>query len=722
MASITRSVVIHGHFYQPPREDPWLEELELQPSAAPYHDWNARVEAECYRTVVAARILGREGRIREVLNTLSFISFNFGPTLLEWMEGAAVRTYEAVLQADRLSRQRNGGHGNAMAQAYHHTILPLASRREKVTEVRWGILDFRRRFGRDPAGMWLPETAVDTETLDVLAQEGIAFTIVAPHQVERVPGYGLPGLYRTVNGRSIALFVYDGSLSHDVAFGHLLKDADEWVARIVERPEGGDGTPDKVSGPGRPSGEPGTEPVNNAPESNDASPSSPRRLVCLATDGETYGHHHRFGEMALAAAIQGLRSRPGISLENFAGFLAHSPPREEVTLVEPTSWSCAHGVERWRSNCGCKMDPGKDTQQEWRSGLREAMEWLAGEIHGIFEAEAPALLDGDPWAIRNEYGRVVAGFDDMHGFLQDRVSPSASPPDRVRAAELLELERNALRLFTSCGWFFDDLAGIEPLQILRYAVRALDLSGPARERLENGFISRLRLTCSNEDPPRDGATILLEEVTPAFPPHVGVSGGAVAMRRVGREIPDISGLGVEVEPSGRVRILEKRTGRPFLLSVEVDGNNPPDFQIRVRELMDEASGGSGTSAEYLLEVADLPEAFRVPLEELLLRDALRLWVDPEAQSSALMGTARVESVLGGALIAAVRELEAQDSDHVPEEKTLCRIRELALLHARRRLPVPFDAQTDFSRILNAASPERREALAALRTPLGFVQT
>jgi alpha-amylase/alpha-mannosidase (GH57 family) len=722
MPSINRSVVIHGHFYQPPREDPWLEELEAQPSAAPFHDWNARVEAECYRTVVAARILGRGGRVREILNTLSSISFNFGPTLLEWMEGSAVRTYEAVLQADRLSRQGNRGHGNAMAQAYHHTILPLASRREKVTEVRWGILDFQRRFGREPAGMWLPETAVDAETLDVLAQEGIAFTIVAPHQVERAPDYGLPGLYRTVSGRSIALFVYDGPLSHDVAFGQLLKDADEWVNRLVGRSEGGDGPLDEASGPARSSGAQGTQSIQSAPGANDGSPPSPRRLVSLATDGETYGHHHRFGEMALAAAIRGLRSRPGISIENFASFLAHSPPQEEVTLVEPTSWSCAHGVERWRSNCGCKMDPGKNTQQEWRSGLREAMEWLAGEIHGIYEAESPSLLDGDPWAIRNEYGRVVAGFDDIHEFLQERVSPSSPPSHRVRAAELLELERNALRLFTSCGWFFDDLAGIEPLQILRYAVRALDLSGPARERLEQGFVSRLGATCSNEDPPRDGATIFLQDVKPAIPPHVGVAGGAAAMRRVGREIPDLSGLGVDVEPGGRVRVFERRTGRRFLLAVEVDGSNPRDFKIRVRELMHEMGGGSEMSGEYLLEVADLPEAFRVPLEELLLRDALRRWVDPEAQDSALMGTAHTESVLAGALIAAVRELEVQDSEHVPEEMTLSHIRELALLHVRRRLPIPFDAQTDFDRTLNAASPKRREALAALRSPLGFVQT
>jgi len=258
MSPSIRSVVIHGHFYQPPREDPWLEELEAQVSAAPYHDWNARVEAECYRTVVAARIPGGDGRIRAILNTLRFISFNFGPTLLEWMETAAPDTYRSILEADEFSRKRNSGHGNAIAQAYHHTILPLASRRDKITEVRWGVEDFRRRFRRDPAGMWLPETAVDAETLDVLAHEGLAFTILAPHQVDPVPKGGLPGLYRTKSGRSIALFIYDGPLAHDVAFGPLLKDAKAWAARMAGDSEekGGKGGaektgPDPLSSVGR---------------------------------------------------------------------------------------------------------------------------------------------------------------------------------------------------------------------------------------------------------------------------------------------------------------------------------------------------------------------------------------------------------------------------------------------------------------------------------------
>ncbi|MBT8398087.1 MAG: DUF3536 domain-containing protein, partial [Gemmatimonadetes bacterium] len=366
MTTSTRSVVIHGHFYQPPREDPWLETVETQPSAAPHHDWNQRVEKECYRAVVAARVPGREGRINKIVNVLDHISFNFGPTLLEWMETEAPRTYRSILSADATSAHAHRGHGNAIAQAYHHTILPLASRREKVSEVRWGIADFRRRFGRDPAGMWLPETAVDAVTLDVLAQEGIAFTIVAPRQVEDPPPHGLPGLYKTAGGRSVALFVYNGPLSHGVAFGPLLKDSEKWEEDML----GHDGDDE---------------------------------LISIATDGETYGHHYRFGEMALAAVLERLHENPRARVENFSSFLARHPAEHEVTLVEPSSWSCSHGVDRWRSDCGCKMAPELDTQQEWRTGLRDALDWLATGIHQIYEVEAPAFL-GDPWAARDRYG------------------------------------------------------------------------------------------------------------------------------------------------------------------------------------------------------------------------------------------------------------------------------------------------------------------------------
>src|SRR5205814_7704315 len=413
------------------------------PSAAPYHDWNQRIERESYRAVVAARVYAPDGRIAQIVNTLVSISFNFGATLLEWLEREAPETYAAVLEADRASRARHAGHGNAIAMPYHHVIMPLASRRDKVTEVRWGIADFRRRFGRDPEGMWLPETAVDPETLDVLAAEGIAFTILAPHQVEHAPADGSAGRYRTPGGRSIALVVYDGGISHDVAFGPLLKDAAAWAERLLA--------------PGKRGSE--------------------RRLVAVATDGETYGHHHKFGEVALAWVLRDLERRRDVRVENFAAFLARHRAEQEVKLVAPTSWSCAHGVERWRADCGCRMAPERPTQQRWRAPLREALDWLAGELHARFEREGGALFD-DPWAARDAYGT-------------DRTADG-------RARELLEMERNALRMFTSCGWFFDDIAGIETMQLLRYAARAIELAGADAPRLEAGVLERLARAPSNQ--------------------------------------------------------------------------------------------------------------------------------------------------------------------------------------------------------------------------------
>ena len=457
-----RSIVIHGHFYQPPREDPWLNQVAAEPSAAPYHDWNERIERESYRAVVAARVYAPDGRIAHIVNTLASISFNFGATLLEWLERETPGTYAAVLEADRASRARHAGHGNAIAMPYHHVIMPLASRRDKITEVRWGIADFRRRFGRGPEGMWLPETAVDPETLDVLAAEGIAFTILAPHQVEQAPADGSAGRYRTSGGRSIALFVYDGAISHDVAFGSLLKDASAWAERLLA--------------PGKRGHE--------------------RRLVAVATDGETYGHHHKFGEVALAWVLRELERRRDARVENFAAFLARHRPEQEVKLVAPTSWSCAHGVERWRADCGCRMAPERSTQQRWRAPLREALDWLAGELHARFEQEGGALF-ADPWAARDAYGT-------------DRTADG-------RARELLEMERNALRMFTSCGWFFDDIAGIETIQILRYAARAIELAGADAPRLEAGVLERLARAQSNERAEGTGRDVYLNHVKRRVP-------------------------------------------------------------------------------------------------------------------------------------------------------------------------------------------------------------
>lgn len=624
-----------------------METVETQPSAKPHHDWNERIEEECYRAVVAARIPGAEGRISGIMNTLEFISFNFGPTLLDWLEKERPGTYRAILEADARSAARLGGHGNAIAQAYHHTILPLASQRDKISEVRWGISDFRRRFGRDPQGMWLPETAVDGATLDVLAQEGIAFTIVSPHQVKTPPPAGLPGLYRTPEGRSVALFVYDGPLSHGVAFGPLLKDADQWTLDVV----------------------------GMSPET--------QRLVSIATDGETYGHHHRFGEMALAAVIENLRNEFDVEVENFSSFLSRNPPEHEVELVEPSSWSCSHGIERWRSDCGCKMDPGTDTQQEWRPGLRDALEWLASEIHRVFESEGSAFFD-DPWATRNDAGP---------GMETEAVDP--------RALELLDLERQALRLFTSCGWFFDDLAGIEPIQVLRYAAKAIELLGPEREGIEKEFLARLDSAVSNEDPPRTGRSIFLEEAMPRVPAHLRVAAGAALWDAViesaqrpesGAQTPGIPGYQTEVRPAGVVLVSHTKTDRQWLIETEVRRPSLGTGAVAVRCL-------SGDDPAEALDLTDIPDGFKTPIT-LTLKEAV-----PD---------------LGDTLVSAVALLgrEGKGENGLSEEQ-IKRVRDLSDLHILLGEPIPFDAQTIFFRTLSEAPPLVAERLAPLREPLGF---
>jgi alpha-amylase/alpha-mannosidase (GH57 family) len=474
MTAARRSVVVHGHFYQPPREDPWTDEVPREISAAPLHDWNQRIHDECYRAVVAAHVLDAAGRIAAVVNTLEWISWDAGPTLLRWMARETPDTYRAFLEGDARSAARLG-HGNAMASPYHHLILPLATPKDRVTEVRWGIADFRRRFGREPEGMWLPEAAVDTETLEVLAGAGIAFTVLGPGQVSAVPRDGLPGRVRLPSGRAIAVFVYDGALSHEVAFGDLLLDAGAWVRRMAADPGG-------------------------------------RRLVALATDGETFGHHRRWGDMALAAAVSVMRDHPAVRTDNFASFLSHNPPVEDIEIVEPSSWSCVHGVERWRADCGCRVDTTKPKAQAWRAVLRDALDELATSLHALFEGDA-GLFFADPWAGRDAYGTVLdQGVAAVRRFVDEHATRMLTDEEAGRVLDLLEMERHALSMFTSCGWFFDDLAGLEPLQVLRYAARAIDLARAPGAAWEERLRERLAHAASVDPGKGDGRKLWDTEV------------------------------------------------------------------------------------------------------------------------------------------------------------------------------------------------------------------
>jgi alpha-amylase/alpha-mannosidase (GH57 family) len=494
-----RYICIHGHFYQPPRENPSLEAIELQDSAYPYHDWNERITAECYAPNAVSRVQDSDNHILQLMNNYAQISFNFGPTLLSWLKAKAGKVYDAILEADRLSQKSFSGHGSAIAQGYNHMILPLANRRDKVTQVKWGIRDFESRFGRKPEGMWLPETAVDTETLEVLAENGIKFTILAPRQAKRVRA--LTGTkWEDVSGsridpsraylaelpsrKKINLFFYDGPISQAVAFEGLLNDGKRFADRLMG------GFSDKREGP---------------------------QLVHIATDGESYGHHHHYGEMALSSALHQIEESKVAKLTNYGEFLEKHPPDQRVEIIDNSSWSCVHGVERWRSNCGCNSG-GTSWNQEWRAPLRAALDWLRDQLAPIFENELSSLLR-DPWAARDEYIRVILdrSAESRASFFADHSVRPLSEAEEVKALRLLEMQRHALLMYTSCGWFFDELSGLETVQVIHYAGRALQLAEECcAKNLESQFLEQLAKAKSNLSEHGDGAKIYEKWVKPAF--------------------------------------------------------------------------------------------------------------------------------------------------------------------------------------------------------------
>jgi alpha-amylase/alpha-mannosidase (GH57 family) len=502
-----RYICIHGHFYQPPRENPWLETVETQDSAAPYHDWNERVTAECYAPNGAARIVNAENRIVRILNNYGRISFNFGPTLLSWLEVNANRVYRMILDAEANSQKRFGGHGSAMAQVYNHVILPLTSTRDRITQIRWGIADFERRFQRKPEGMWLPETAVDTESLDLLAAEGIKFVVLAPHQCSRIrslneneavqltlentgrpenerwvetPNASVdttrPYLVQLKDDRSIAVFFYNGQISRAIAFEGLLNSGETFAQRLMA----------------------GFSDANNNTQ-----------LVHIATDGESYGHHHRYGEMALAWVLRHIEDEAQAQLTNYGQFLEKFPPQFEAQIVENTSWSCVHGIERWRSNCGCNGGhPGWN--QQWRAPLRAALDGLRDGVAPLVRERASELFR-DLDAARNAYIGVILDRGTADTFLAAHATHELSPAERVAALQLMELERNAMLMYTSCGWFFDDLSGIETVQVIAYAGRVLHLAeilfGKKGAALESDFTATLEHAQSNVTAQGNGAQI-----------------------------------------------------------------------------------------------------------------------------------------------------------------------------------------------------------------------
>jgi alpha-amylase/alpha-mannosidase (GH57 family) len=580
-----RYLCVHGHFYQPPRQNPWLEEVEAESSAAPFHDWNERITAECYAPNAAARIVDGEGRVLEIHNNYTQISFNFGPTLLAWLEQYDPTTYQEIIAADRLSRASRDGHGNAIAQPYNHVIMPLANRRDKVTQVVWGSSDFQRRFGRTPEGMWLPETAVDLETLDILAQHGTRFTILSPFQAKRVR---MPGdktwsdasngridpsrPYRCLlpSGREIALFFYDGPIAEAIAFDGVLARGEMLIERLMG------GFHDRRNH---------------------------TQLMHVATDGETYGHHYRFGEMALAYTLSTIARKHMATLTNYGQYLERFPPDQMVEIAEHTSWSCVHGVERWRGDCGCQTGGKPGWHQRWRKPLRDALDWLRDHLAQLFEDEGRELLS-DPWAARDSYITVILerSHASIERFFQQQARRRLSDAEVVQALKLLEMQRHALLMYTSCAWFFAEISGLETVQMLAFAARAIQL---AREvsglELESGFLERLAEAPSNlPEVTKNGRDVYLKLVRPMVATLRTVIADYAISALIEPDLPQqtlgvyaIQEVGAHRESrgsftltTGRVRVQSELIGESLQAICTALGSDGHDFRCSVKGYVD----------------------------------------------------------------------------------------------------------------------------------------
>lgn len=496
-------LTIHGHFYQPPRENPWLESIELQDSASPYHDWNERINVECYNPNSVSKIVDSKNRILDVVNNYELISYNFGPTLLSWMEEFAPLAYERVIKADIESVVDRGGHGNAIAQVYNHMIMPLANEKDKQTQVIWGIKDFEARFGRKPEGMWLAETAVDDDTLRVLVENGIKYTVLSPYQALKIkkfkekdwvdvswgnidPARAYRYYIKSTSGPYIDLFFYDGAISKSVAFDEILKDGNKFIRRLKE------GATDNRDYEGQ--------------------------LVNIATDGESYGHHTKFGDMALSYVLRVRAKEEGFTLVNYAQFLEKFPPEVEVDIKQASSWSCFHGVGRWKEDCGCSTGGHPGWNQKWRKPLRDALDYLRDELVSVFEKEAKNYLK-KPWDARNNYIDVILDRSEMtiKKFQKENFVKDLSEEQKVKAMELLEMQRQAMLMYTSCGWFFSEISGIETTQIMKYAARAMQLAQVfSKKDLEKRFLEILSEAKSNFEQFGSGKEIFEKFVKPSI--------------------------------------------------------------------------------------------------------------------------------------------------------------------------------------------------------------
>lgn len=487
-------VCIHGHFYQPPRENPWLNRVEVQDSAYPFHDWNERITAECYSRNSAARILDGDGRIQDIINNYAKISFNFGPTLLQWMKLQAPDVYEAILEADRISQQQFSGHGSAIAQAYNHLIVPLANARDQETQIVWGIRDFEDRFKRYPEGMWLPETAVNTETLEVLARHNIKFTILSPYQALKVRKIGTkqwkdatgakvdprrPYQCKLPSGNEIALFFYDGPVSQGIAFEGLLNNGAAFSDRLVDQLDFDTDEP---------------------------------QIMHIATDGESYGHHHRYGEMGLSYCLHHIENHSDASLTVYGEFLEKYPLEYEAKVIENTAWSSTPHLERWSDEGGGNTGGRPEWHQRWRKPLRAAFDWLRDTVNPIYEEQMQSF-GADPWRVRDEYIEIVLdrSRENVNHFIAKHTDRQLSDAEKINFLKLLEIQHHAMLMYTSCGWFFDEVTGIETMQDILYAARVLQLMEDVSDTSYEGHFLDLLAQAESNIPEHQNAAVAYEK-------------------------------------------------------------------------------------------------------------------------------------------------------------------------------------------------------------------
>lgn len=673
-----RAVCIHGHYYQPPREHPWLGVLEPEPTAAPDHDWNERILRECYAPNGAARLLDARGRLRGVVDNYAWTSFNVGPTLDAWMAAHAPHVIDALVRGDRDSRERTG-HGNAWAQAYNHPILPLCTPRDVRTQVRWGVRAFELRYGRRPDGMWLPEMAVDVTTLEALAAAGVTLTMLSPHQARRVRPLGarddawtqvdetsldVRRLHRArlPSGATLDVVFRDADSSKGLAFGELLRDGGVLARRVASLLDDRDG------------------------------------LLTAATDGETFGHHHRFGEMAVAYAIERWRISGDVEVTNPAAFRATVPTSDEVEIVEGSSWSCAHGLERWRDDCGCKTGGPPEWTQAWRRPLRAAIDWLRDELAVVFETEGGAILR-DPWEARDRWIDAVIAPDRAEAVVAPELRPGAEP---VRARRVLEMARHALLMQTSCGWFFDDVAGVEATLVMRQGGRAIDLARALGADLEDGFVQRLATAKSNVPSEGTAADVYRRAVQGRPVTSARVAATGVILERLGEaatlpgyEIElstgeDLVAAGVtELATGAQVDVQVRASPHGAVPSAEVEGRRygVGDLFLVQRARVMRTVAGQAMRAVGEARAAALANV-RSVIDPLIARDPI-LPLDlahllGEAEADRLIGLVR-ETETSLPLLAAAVDALRERGVTIPARR-LARALGDRLLAALRRLP------------------------------------